>query len=130
MTLEIETTRGLAAQILRHRSFTYQEFSQRYADSSLLGETIPLPELRRQDTKNRQNSIDDIDPFTVQKYQMLMQDHFKDAMDLYQKMLERFLESDHLQEAEQVEEAKRELASLREQIEQVEKDNYKGFGKK
>ena len=88
MTLEIETTRGLAAQILRHRSFTYQEFSQRYADSSLLGETIPLPELRRQDTKNRQNSIDDIDPFTVQKYQMLMQDHFRDAMDLYQKMLD------------------------------------------
>ena len=88
MTLEIETTRGLAAQILRHRSFTYQEFSQRYADSSLLGETIPLPELRRQDTKNRQNSIDDIDPFTVQKYQMLMQDHFKDAMELYQKMLD------------------------------------------
>ena len=88
MTLEIETTRGLAAQILRHRSFTYQEFSQRYADSSLLGETIPLPELRRQDTKNRQNSIDDIDPFTVQKYQMLMQDHFRDTMDLYQKMLD------------------------------------------
>ena len=88
MTLEISTTRGLAAQILRHRSFCFQEFSQRYADSSLLGETIPLPELRRQDTKNRQNSIDDIDPFTVQKYQMLMQDHFKDAMELYQKMLD------------------------------------------
>jgi thymidylate synthase (FAD) len=88
MTLEIETTRGLAAQILRHRSFTYQEFSQRYADSSLLGETIPLPELRRQDTKNRQNSIDDIDPFTIQKYQMLMQDHFRDAMALYQTMLD------------------------------------------
>jgi thymidylate synthase (FAD) len=88
MTLEIETTRGLAAQILRHRSFTYQEFSQRYADSSLLGDTIPLPELRRQDTKNRQNSIDDVDPFIVQKYEMLMQDHFKDAMDLYQKMLD------------------------------------------
>ena len=61
MSLEIETTRGLAAQILRHRSFTYQEFSQRYADSSLLEETIPLPELRRQDTKNRQNSTDDLD---------------------------------------------------------------------
>jgi len=88
MTLEIETTRGLAAQILRHRSFTFQEFSQRYADSSLLSETIPLPELRRQDTKNRQNSIDDIDPFIIQKYEMLMQDHFKDAMDLYQKMLD------------------------------------------
>ena len=88
MTLEIETTRGLAAQILRHRSFTYQEFSQRYADSSLLAETIPLPELRRQDTKNRQNSIDDIDPFVKQKYEMLMQSHFRDAMALYQTMLD------------------------------------------
>jgi len=87
MTLEIETTRGLAAQILRHRSFTYQEFSQRYADSSLLSETIPLPELRRQDTKNRQNSIDDIDPYMVQKYEMLMQQHFQNGMELYQKML-------------------------------------------
>ena len=88
MTLEIETTRGLAAQILRHRSFTFQEFSQRYADSSLLSDTIPLPDLRRQDTKNRQNSIDDIDPFVVQKYQMLIQDHFRDAMALYKKMLD------------------------------------------
>ena len=52
MTVEIETTRGLAAQILRHRSFTYQEFSQRYADSSMLSKVIPLPELRRQDDKN------------------------------------------------------------------------------
>ena len=58
MTLEINTTRGLAAQILRHRSFTFQEFSQRYADTNLLDANIPLPELRRQDTKNRQNSID------------------------------------------------------------------------
>ena len=87
MTLEIETTRGLAAQILRHRSFTYQEFSQRYADSSLLSSNIPLPELRRQDTKNRQNSIDDIDEFKVQKYQMLMQDYFSRGMELYQEML-------------------------------------------
>ena len=87
MTLEISTTRGLAAQVLRHRSFTYQEFSQRYADSSLLAETIPLPQLRRQDDKNRQNSIDDIDPFVVQKYEMLMQDHFKRGMELYQQML-------------------------------------------
>jgi thymidylate synthase (FAD) len=88
MTLEIETTRGLAAQILRHRSFTFQEFSQRYADSSLLSDTIPLPDLRRQDTKNRQNSIDDIDPFVIQKYQMLIQDHFRDAMALYKKILD------------------------------------------
>ena len=61
MTVEINTTRGLAAQILRHRSFTFQEFSQRYADASMLIEEIPLPELRRQDQKNRQNSIDDVD---------------------------------------------------------------------
>jgi len=87
MTLEIETTRGLAAQILRHRSFTFQEFSQRYADSSLLSTNIPLPELRRQDTKNRQNSIDDINEFKVQKYQMLMQDYFSRGMELYQEML-------------------------------------------
>ena len=88
MTLEIETTRGLAAQILRHRSFTYQEFSQRYADSSLLAETIPLPELRRQDTKNRQNSIDDIDPFVRQEFQIKMQRHFDEGMKLYQEMLD------------------------------------------
>ena len=88
MTLEINTTRGLAAQILRHRSFTYQEFSQRYADANLLSEKIPLPKLRRQDTKNRQNSTDDIDPFIVQKYEMLMEEHFKSSMDLYNKMLE------------------------------------------
>jgi len=88
MTLEIETTRGLAAQVLRHRSFTYQEFSQRYADSSLLSETIPLPELRRQDTKNRQNSIDDIDPFVRQEFQIKMQKHFEEGMKLYKEMLD------------------------------------------
>ena len=87
MTLEINTTRGLAAQILRHRSFTYQEFSQRYADANLLSEKIPLPKLRRQDAKNRQNSTDDIDPFVVQKYDILMEEHFKASMDLYNKML-------------------------------------------
>jgi len=88
MTLEIETTRGLAAQILRHRSFTYQEFSQRYADSSLLSETIPLPELRRQDTKNRQNSIDDIDAFVKHEFEIKMRRHFDEAMVLYQSMLD------------------------------------------
>ncbi len=89
MTLELNTTRGIAAQVLRHRSFTYQEFSQRYADSSLLAETIPLPELRRQDTKNRQNSIDDIDPFVRQEFEILMQRHFYEAMDLYKNMIDR-----------------------------------------
>ena len=87
MTLEIETTRGLAAQILRHRSFTYQEFSQRYADSSLLGEEIPLPELRRQDKKNRQNSIDDIGSLLQKWYNWRMDRHFKCGMNLYKKML-------------------------------------------
>ena len=88
MTLEIETTRGLASQILRHRSFTYQEFSQRYADSSLLADTIPLFELRRQDTKNRQNSIDDVDPFLKQELEITLKRHFESAMDIYKHMLE------------------------------------------
>ena len=88
MTLEINTTRGIAAQVLRHRSFTYQEFSQRYADSSLLSKTISLPELRSQDTKNRQNSIDDIDPFKKQKYEMKMQQLFSKSMDLYREMID------------------------------------------
>ena len=87
MTLEINTTRAIAAQVLRHRSFTFQEFSQRYADSSMLGEKIPLPELRRQDTKNRQNSIDGLDEFVVQRLQMQMQTLFDSSMALYQQML-------------------------------------------
>ena len=88
MTLEINTTRGLAAQILRHRSFTYQEFSQRYADSSLLSDNIPLPKLRKQDEKNRQNSTDDLDPMLVQDLEIRMQKYFKDGMELYKKMLD------------------------------------------
>ena len=88
MTVEINTTRGLAAQILRHRSFTYQEFSQRYADSSMLGDVIPLPELRRQDDKNRQNSIDDLDPLMVEDLNLKMQRHFVDGMKLYKEMLD------------------------------------------
>ncbi len=88
MTVEINTTRGLAAQILRHRSFTYQEFSQRYADSSMLGKEIPLPELRRQDDKNRQNSINDLDPLVVQDFNAKMQKHFVDGMKLYKEMLD------------------------------------------
>ena len=88
MTVEIETTRGLAAQILRHRSFTYQEFSQRYADSSMLSKVIPIPQLRRQDDKNRQNSIDDLDPFVVQDFDLKMQRHFVEGMKLYKQMLD------------------------------------------
>ena len=88
MTVEINTTRGLAAQILRHRSFTFQEFSQRYADASMLDETIPVPELRRQDTKNRQNSTDDLDPKLVHDYEIGIRKHFENAMWLYKDMLD------------------------------------------
>ena len=87
MTVEIETTRGLAAQILRHRSFTYQEFSQRYADVSFIREDIPLPELRSQDLKNRQNSVDDVDPVVVEKFNEKMRKHFDASIDLYKGML-------------------------------------------
>ena len=87
MTLEIETTRAIAAQILRHRSFTFQEFSQRYADSTQLG-TIPVPKLRKQDLKNRQNSTDDLDEFVKQKLELQMKTLFDSATALYQQMLE------------------------------------------
>ena len=86
MTLEIETTRAIAAQILRHRSFTYQEFSQRYASSTSLGK-IPTPEYRRQDTKNRQNSTDDLDPFLKQTLELQTQTLFDSATALYEQML-------------------------------------------
>tara|TARA_R100000700_G_scaffold30275_1_gene37233 strand:+ start:1557 stop:2177 length:621 start_codon:yes stop_codon:yes gene_type:complete len=87
MTLEIETTRAIAAQILRHRSFTFQEFSQRYAQSNELGK-IQLPDLRRQDTKNRQNSIDDVDPFVKQKLEAQMITLFSSAQSLYNQMIQ------------------------------------------
>jgi len=87
MTLEINTTRGLAAQILRHRSFTFQEFSQRYADTNLLETNIPLPELRRQDTKNRQNSIDDIPEKQSKMLLGRIQNYFNEGLDLYNELL-------------------------------------------
>ena len=89
MTLEIETTRGLAAQILRHRSFTFQEFSQRYADTALVTKgNIPLPELRKQDLKNRQNSTNDLDPEKVKMLEKEIRQHFTDAQDLYRYMID------------------------------------------
>ena len=87
MTLQIETTRAIAAQILRHRSFTFQEFSQRYAQSNELGE-IELPDLRRQDLKNRQNSTDDLDPFVKQKLEAQMITLFSSAQSLYNQMID------------------------------------------
>jgi len=86
MTVEITTTRGLAAQILRHRSFTFQEFSQRYANTNFLGR-IPIPDLRRQDVKNRQNSIDDVPSKQVEFLQKEIALHFAAAQDLYNELI-------------------------------------------
>ena len=88
MTLEIETSRAIAAQILRHRSFTFQEFSQRYADANLIASKIPVPALRKQDTKNRQNSTDDLDEFVKQDIEVTITAHFDHAEKLYKRMLE------------------------------------------
>ena len=87
LTVEIETTRGLAAQILRHRSFTFQEFSQRYADTNLLAEEIPMFDLRSQDSKNRQNSNDDVPKNKKQDLQQKIAEHFVESMDLYNELL-------------------------------------------
>ena len=86
MTVEIETTRAIAAQILRHRSFTFQEFSQRYANTNLLG-TIPAPDLRRQDDKNRQNSIDDIPEEQTKRLQDQIERYFAEGLDLYNELI-------------------------------------------
>lgn len=88
MTLEINTTRALAAQVLRHRSFTFQEFSQRYADTNLLSSRIEVPDLRRQDQKNRQNSVSDLPPGIIDDYQKKIEKHFQDSMYLYNNLLD------------------------------------------
>ena len=89
MTVEINTTRGIAAQILRHRSFTFQEFSQRYADTNLLSNVIPLPELRRQDDKNRQNSIDDIPDYLKLTLLEDIRVLFEHSQRVYDRLLEK-----------------------------------------
>jgi thymidylate synthase (FAD) len=89
MTIEINTSLAIATQILRHRSFTFQQFSQRYADANLITEEIPIPELRRQDSKNRQNSIDDLDEEVVFAMNKMIRDLFRDAQDAYSFLLEQ-----------------------------------------
>lgn len=86
MVLEVNTTRAVAAQLLRHRSFSFQEFSQRYADVSLM-DFASIPELRRQDTKNRQNSIDDLDVNMVARYNQRIGELYADAEGLYKSLL-------------------------------------------
>ena len=88
MVLEINTTRGIAAQILRHRSFSFQEFSQRYADTNLLTEDIPPIDIRRQDVKNRQNSIDDFEESDKKTFKEIIHNHFMASQHLYQTLLD------------------------------------------
>jgi len=84
MCVEIKTTRSIAAQILRHRSFSFQEFSQRYATVT---ERPAIPRLRRQDTKNRQNSIDNLNDYTVQELQIKIAQLNDMSLLLYNEML-------------------------------------------
>ncbi|MFA5998836.1 MAG: FAD-dependent thymidylate synthase [Candidatus Babeliales bacterium] len=88
MTLEIETSRAICMQLIRHRTFTFQQFSQRYADNSLLVDEIPLPELRMQDFKNRQNSIDGLTQEEKDHWNEKMKTLFTDSMALYKEMLQ------------------------------------------
>ena len=86
MCVEIHTTRAISAQILRHRSFSFQEFSQRYAIPTDTFATV-LPDLRRQDTKNRQNSIDDLPEQTTEYYRDRIDEHFREGVKLYESLL-------------------------------------------
>jgi len=84
MCVQIETTRSVAAQILRHRSFSFQEFSQRYAQVT---EPSSIPQLRRQDLKNRQNSTDDLPINTVKEFNVKINSYFELGEALYEEML-------------------------------------------
>ena len=86
MCVEIKTTRAIAAQILRHRSFSFQEFSQRYSIPTETFATV-IPELRRQDKKNRQNSVDDLPDETVDYYRQRIDDYFREGVKLYESLL-------------------------------------------
>ena len=85
MCVEIETTRSIAAQILRHRSFSFQEFSQRYAQVT---DKPEVPEFRRQDTINRQNSTEDLELATVLEFELKTQSLYDLSYSLYEEMLQ------------------------------------------
>lgn len=89
MTIEINTTRAISPQILRHRSFSFQEWSQRYASTTTLSSSIPLPHLRRQDHKNRQASHDDLDQDMVRDMESKIDNLYQHATELYQELLEK-----------------------------------------
>ena len=87
MTIEIETSLAIATQILRHRSFTFQQFSQRYADAQMVAKSIPNPQLRTQDLKNRQNSVDNLSPELQAEFSAKIDGYFENGVKLYQEML-------------------------------------------
>jgi thymidylate synthase (FAD) len=87
LTVEINTSLAIATQILRHRSFTFQQFSQRYADSTELQLEIPVPDLRRQDTKNRQNSTDDLGSDLKETMSLMIKNHFEESLNIYNLLL-------------------------------------------
>ncbi len=88
MTVEINCQLPIATQILRHQSFAFQQFSQRYADITEIGEDIPIPDLRKQDLKNRQNSTNDLDSYLKLTLQEEIREHFERSKSLYKKLLE------------------------------------------
>lgn len=85
MTVEIVTSRAISPQILRHKSFQFQEFSQRYAQAQSIERYTP----RRQDSKNRQNSLDDLPPETVAWFDRAQEQMAKESMALYEEALEK-----------------------------------------
>ena len=87
-TMEIETTRDIARQLLRHRSFSFQEFSQRYADPADMGETFVLSEARLQDHKNRQNSIETDDAELQTQWNIKQQAVIQEAEEAYEWAIE------------------------------------------
>ena len=88
MQVEINTTRAIAAQVLRHRSFSFQEFSQRYSSVDQLG-TVGLPHLRSQDLKNKQASHDDLDPAAVDLMEKQITQIYANAFDYYEYLLSK-----------------------------------------
>jgi len=89
VTMEIETTRDIARQMLRHRSFSFQEFSQRYADVSSFGDMFEYSEVRLQDPKNRQNSLAGADEELRIYWEDMQRAVMKTCQEVYEKALER-----------------------------------------
>ena len=87
LVIEVNTTRDISAQILRHRSYSFQEWSTRYANVNDLCEHIPVPDLRLQDTKDRQNSIDNMDGYLKLTLQSKIAEHFENARKLYDELI-------------------------------------------